>query len=468
MGIMWRKHALAMLQLFVFMFSAILLSYTILSMSAPVPDLFKGMFWMLLSMIFTILVIKMPVGASTVTSLGEIIDLAAIAVVGPYPVLIANCLGVLIRSFKNRQTDHFRTLFNLSQLTLAGLITHYVMSPFLVGGNTQFDYLFVFAFMLGWISYSIISTSLVSMAISISENSEAYAVWKKNYLLDSAVSLTALPLAPVMAYLYIKYSFFPVVILCMPVFAISLVINYLANIERSNNYIARVNQLAEMGKAASAILHEISRPLNRIVMLSDFALKGGRAKDEALTQVLEEAHTASRISDKLLTSMRMNVARTEVYPDSLLEELKRLADTEGIPVFVTDNGSELREATFWDIDLVCTALLNLVRNGWESQNAEGDPPRIALSRNDSAGASRPGIQGGEPVFCYSVTDSGPGISPGMEKDIFEALYSTKRKGLGMGLFIAHQVALAHGGSLRARNCEQGGAEFVLELPIRRK
>jgi signal transduction histidine kinase len=435
---------------------------------AIIPTIPEMFLWTILSFTSTFLYIQSPIKEGGGTSLGDIVDMAAIMTVGPYPVLLANCLVVLARRMIGDTTRTIKDIYNISQWTIACLTAYYIFQIVTLGAPLSFDWRIVVGGMLAWLGYSTMSTGLVAAAISSSEQMPFYYTWKANSARAMVVAMVLSPLAIIMAILYSDYNVLPVIFLTGTIILINTLIGYWIQRVKIIALYEREHQLAEMGKAASAILHEIARPLNRIVMLSDFALKGGRPKDEALQQVLEEAHTASRLSDKLLTSMRMNVARTEVYPDSLLEELKRLADTEGIPLLVADDGSEPGEATFWDFDLVCTALLNLARNAWESQNGEGDPPRITLSRNDSAGTSRPGIQGGEPVFCYSVTDSGPGISPGMEKDIFEALYSTKRKGLGMGLFIAHQVALAHGGSLRARNCEQGGAEFVLELPIRRK
>jgi len=63
-----------------------------------------------------------------------------------------------------------------------------------------------------------------------------------------------------------------------------------------------------------------------------------------------------------------------------------------------------------------------------------------------------------------VQDSGPGFPAGMAEQLFEAFFSTKAEGTGMGLAIARNIIDAHGGKLSARNHEEGGACFTVRLP----
>jgi signal transduction histidine kinase len=100
------------------------------------------------------------------------------------------------------------------------------------------------------------------------------------------------------------------------------------------------------------------------------------------------------------------------------------------------------------------ALMNIIINGIQ---AIGESGQIKVSAAKS----------GEELLL-SVRDTGPGIPAEALGDIFDPYFSTKAEGSGLGLWIAQQIAVAHGGGLRAENAPTGGAVFTLKLPLRRK
>ena len=65
----------------------------------------------------------------------------------------------------------------------------------------------------------------------------------------------------------------------------------------------------------------------------------------------------------------------------------------------------------------------------------------------------------------SVTDLGTGIEESRIERIFDAFYTTKTKGLGMGLSISRTIVDAHGGAIKAANNPEGGATFSVTLPV---
>jgi signal transduction histidine kinase len=67
----------------------------------------------------------------------------------------------------------------------------------------------------------------------------------------------------------------------------------------------------------------------------------------------------------------------------------------------------------------------------------------------------------------SVSDTGPGIPPDKLASIFEPYFTTKPEGSGLGLWIAQQIATAHGGAIQASNAPGGGAVFQMTLPLRK-
>jgi signal transduction histidine kinase len=100
-------------------------------------------------------------------------------------------------------------------------------------------------------------------------------------------------------------------------------------------------------------------------------------------------------------------------------------------------------------------ILNLIMNAIEAMSEVAEGSRELLIETSSAEA------GG--VF-FTISDSGPGL-PQINLDrLFEAFYTTKASGLGMGLSICRSIVEAHGGRLTAANRPDGGARFQFTLP----
>src|SRR4029077_297212 len=99
--------------------------------------------------------------------------------------------------------------------------------------------------------------------------------------------------------------------------------------------------------------------------------------------------------------------------------------------------------------------LNLILNAFE---ASKEVPRvrrhvIIRTEHNRDGAVR-----------ARVRDFGTGLPADVPERVFDRFFSTKREGMGMGLFIARSIVVAHGGTLSAENAEGGGAQFWLQLP----
>ena len=101
-------------------------------------------------------------------------------------------------------------------------------------------------------------------------------------------------------------------------------------------------------------------------------------------------------------------------------------------------------------------MLNLVVNSVDAMRDQADRERvltISVTADTMDGA------------LFSFRDTGPGIPPDMEAKIFDALFSTKRDGLGMGLAISRSIIENHGGRLRLETTADAGANFVFNIPI---
>jgi two-component system sensor histidine kinase HydH len=100
------------------------------------------------------------------------------------------------------------------------------------------------------------------------------------------------------------------------------------------------------------------------------------------------------------------------------------------------------------------ALLNIVINGIQAVKGTGQVKIRAIKAGDN--------------LLLSVQDTGPGIPANELGEIFDPYFTTKPEGSGLGLWIAQQIAVAHGGDLRAENAAAGGTVFTMTLPLNRK
>jgi signal transduction histidine kinase len=98
-------------------------------------------------------------------------------------------------------------------------------------------------------------------------------------------------------------------------------------------------------------------------------------------------------------------------------------------------------------------LINLLRNGAEAAHGHGVVPEVTL-RFGRTTAGRIRIE---------VGDNGPGVPEALRQEIFLPFFTTKARGTGVGLSLARQVVLAHGGSIVPAESESGGALFRILL-----
>jgi signal transduction histidine kinase len=103
-------------------------------------------------------------------------------------------------------------------------------------------------------------------------------------------------------------------------------------------------------------------------------------------------------------------------------------------------------------------LLNLVMNGMDAMNTTEESKRVLVI------SGRPETGDGTPVAWLGVQDSGSGLKPEEMDRLFEAFYTTKPDGMGMGLAISRSIVEAHGGRLRAEPNQGPGATFLISLP----
>jgi C4-dicarboxylate-specific signal transduction histidine kinase len=105
------------------------------------------------------------------------------------------------------------------------------------------------------------------------------------------------------------------------------------------------------------------------------------------------------------------------------------------------------------------ALVNLLRNAAEAVADEAAERRVRVR------GSRERDETGRAWAAVEIADTGPGIPDEDLQRIFIPFFTTKAKGHGVGLALAHRVVTDHGGTLSAANAETGGAVFTVRLPL---
>jgi len=229
--------------------------------------------------------------------------------------------------------------------------------------------------------------------------------------------------------------------------------------------IERQEKLASLGVLAAGVAHEIRNPLTAIKARL-FTLK--KAVGESLSAV-EDANVIEReinrleriVRDVLQFARPAEPQREAASAVVLLREIRDLMRSQleksDIELTVEDS---MEITIHGDQNQLKQVLLNLIRNGAESIGERG---KIVLR----AGTERVSL-GGRPtkVAILEVEDNGKGISPDVQKRLFDPFYTTKAAGTGLGLSIAARIIEQHGGALRYKTELGRGTTFGIVLPLK--
>ena len=214
----------------------------------------------------------------------------------------------------------------------------------------------------------------------------------------------------------------------------------------------------------SSVSHDLRTPLGVITGAVSTVLEtpdiSEPARRELLHSVQEEAQRLHRLVSNLLDITRLEAGTLDLHTEwipveelvgAVLNRRELGAEISRIRTHLPDN----LPLVAMDAVLMEQVLLNLLDNALK-YSPPGTPVDIKAW---AAGKS----------FTISVADQGPGIAPGEETRIFEKLArgeaASSRPGAGLGLAICKGIVTAHGGSIQAANRSQGGAQFLVALPL---
>lgn len=238
-------------------------------------------------------------------------------------------------------------------------------------------------------------------------------------------------------------------------------------VRKLEEQLLHADRLVILGELTAGIAHEINQPLTAIAAYADAGRKiiSRQAENEPAgdinsicARISEQSRRAAEVVQrlrKLVRSGTVSKARhdiNQIIRNTLLLfefEIKRInLELKFYPI------SSLHPLYVDEIHIQ-QILVNLVKNSIDAISLAGQQDgRIEIRVKKVA-----------TDVLISVTDNGPGVPERYRNRLFESFFTTKPKGVGLGLSICKTIAGAHGGSLKYTAPEQGGSRFTLSLPL---
>jgi C4-dicarboxylate-specific signal transduction histidine kinase len=239
-----------------------------------------------------------------------------------------------------------------------------------------------------------------------------------------------------------------------------------AELQQAHAELAHVARVTTLGELTAAIAHEVNQPLTGLISSGNACLRwlaGDPPNLEAARQSVQRMIGAGNRAGETIARIRalvtkspprreqVNIADTIMEAIALVQveiERDRIA-------LLTDLADDLPRVRGDRIQLQ-QVLLNLVLNAVEAMGETSESQRVLSISAAKEGSNR---------VCVAVRDSGSGLDNSDLTQLFEAFYTTKPQGMGIGLPVSRTILEAHGGQLWATPNQPVGAVFQFILPI---
>jgi PAS domain S-box-containing protein len=231
-------------------------------------------------------------------------------------------------------------------------------------------------------------------------------------------------------------------------------------VRKAQAELAHVARVTTLGEMAASIAHEVDQPLSGVVINAKACLRFLAASPpnldevrDGLTRITRDGRRASDVIGRIRSlARRTGIEKEAVDINRVIRDVVALAEGEARRIRAqlrTDLSVNLPRVLGDPVQLQ-QVVLNLIVNGLEAMHAVVDRPRQVIVATERDGADHVRV---------AVQDSGPGIDPQVTNRIFDAFYTTKPGGMGMGLSISRSIVEQHGGRLWVAPNDGPGTTF---------
>ncbi len=233
-----------------------------------------------------------------------------------------------------------------------------------------------------------------------------------------------------------------------------IVFEDITEIEKMKERLERDERLRAMGEMAARISHEIKNPLGSMeLFLSMLQSEKLRKKDRQYVEhILFGVKTIDRIINNILSYTRPKTLALK--EENLAGIVENILDFMSISMKSREIEVHMKSLydglCYFDPDLMKLVMMNFISNAIEAIDRKGI---ITIDIRDE-----------EKYALIVVSDSGVGMSEEVRKNIFNPFFTTKDKGMGLGLFIVYNIIKAHHGYVEVESAEGAGSSFFIYIP----
>ena len=237
---------------------------------------------------------------------------------------------------------------------------------------------------------------------------------------------------------------------------------HLRKMKEMEDRVQLAERLSSLGHLAAGVAHEIRNPLNAMGMglqrlKREFLPQNESKKEEYISfmeLILKEVRRVNEIIEQFLTLSRpfqLNLRESSLQ--DLLKNFVTFFQEEASSLGITLQAEipSVLPLIKMDPERLTQAFINIMKNGMQAMG-QGGNLRIETK------SLKEGVE-------VIISDSGPGIIPEQMEKIFNYYYTTKEKGVGLGLPIAHRIIEAHGGQLKIESRVGSGTKVIVTLPV---
>lgn len=234
-------------------------------------------------------------------------------------------------------------------------------------------------------------------------------------------------------------------------------------LKRANNLLIQSEKMSAFGQISAGIAHEVKNPLTGILGYTQLAMRKLDENDPLMRNlkiIEKETQRTKSIIENLMQFARSENTELELIDVNIaIEHATTIVDHQlGInQVTISNKLDSNLPLIMGNSNQLEQVIMNLVINAQQAITATGSSGKVFIKT----------VYTNDNKLEIRVSDSGPGISPDIQKKLFEPFFTTKRagEGTGLGLSVSYGIIQAHHGNIRIKSSLGHGTIFIITLPV---